>query len=257
MIHGKKIFWLLVFLMPIWAMAQQEGTLIKGTIIADSALVAGVHVLNLMTEKSAYSDSKGVFSIEANEDDLLIFTSTLLDYWRQSVTAENYKTRSVTVKMTPKVTQLEEVVVNNYSHINAKDLGIINYTPKKITQAERRLKAASGLDLSASAGTMAGVSMSLDPLFNWMSGRTTMLKKEVQVERKEKLLEYLNTQLSDAFYENYLKIPKDKIESFKYYAVEDNQLRSVISQKNFMQTCFKLSDLSVEFNQLQIVPDGE
>jgi hypothetical protein len=243
------VFLLFLVTSALWAQTPEKQ--LKGIITADSAAVGGIHVLNLMTEKATYSNDAGVFYIQASEDDLLVFTSTTLDYWRQSVSLKDYNSGTIAVKMTAKINKLDEVVVTAYPKINAKDLGIINYTPKQYTPAERRLKTATGLDMTASVGTMAGVSFGVDPIINWITGRTAMLKKELTVETKERLLSYLDTRLSDEFYENYLKIPKDKIESFKYYAVEDEQLKAIISQNNFIQTSFKLSDLAVNFNQLQ------
>jgi len=47
-----------------------------------------------------------------------------------------------------------------------------------------------------------------------MSGRITMLKKEIVVEKKEKLLLKLDGYYEDKFYTDVLKIPQDHIKGF-------------------------------------------
>ena len=88
--------------------------------------------------------------------------------------------------------QLQEVIVKGMIILNAVALGIIPQGQKTYTEAERKLHTATALNATASAGRMAGGSISADPLLNFFSGRTAMLKKEVAVEKKEifmKLLE--------------------------------------------------------------------
>ncbi|PKP15046.1 MAG: hypothetical protein CVU07_11760, partial [Bacteroidetes bacterium HGW-Bacteroidetes-23] len=106
--------------------------------------------------KATITNEKGEFWLDVKEDDLIVFSAVHLNYWRKSISANDLKNGKIEIVMSAKVSELEEVVVTDYSRINAKDLGIINYTPKVYTPAERRLRTATtGL---------------LDPLLNWMSG---------------------------------------------------------------------------------------
>ncbi|HRZ74595.1 MAG TPA: hypothetical protein P5335_06670, partial [Flavobacterium sp.] len=75
---------------------------INGTIICDSSSVEGVHVLNLVNEKSTVTDRNGHFSIEAKQGDLLVFSAVHLNYWRKSVKENDFKTGFLEVIMTPK-----------------------------------------------------------------------------------------------------------------------------------------------------------
>jgi hypothetical protein len=54
---------------------------------------------------------------------------------------------------------------------------------------------------------MAGGSVSLDPLFNIISGRTAMLKKELKVKKKEIYLVMLDEMFDIDHYNNKFKIP--------------------------------------------------
>jgi len=221
------------------AAQQFSEKIIKGKIEVEAASAEGIHVLNLVTEKSTVSDINGNFSISAKEDDLLVFSAIHLEYARKSISKKEYEAGYVIVKLQEKVTELEEVVVTEYTKINAKDLGIINYTPKKYTPAERKLYTA----------TSGGGIIPIDPILNWISGRTKMLKKEIQVEKRELLRERLETYYEDVFFMESLKIPELYLEGFKYYVVEDQDLAKALNQKNKTKATFVLSKLAADFNE--------
>lgn len=218
---------------------QVSEKIINGKIEVEAASAEGVHVLNLVTEKSTVSDVNGNFSISAKEDDLLVFSAVHLEYARKSISKKEFESGYFVVKLQEKVTELEEVVVTEYTKINAKDLGIINYTPKVYTPAERKLYTA----LSSGSG------IPLDPLINWITGRTKMLKKEIQVEKRELLRERLEAYYEDVFFMESLKIPELYVEGFKYYVVEDQELATALNQKNKTKATFVLSKLAADFNE--------
>jgi hypothetical protein len=99
-----------------------------------------------------------------------VFSAVQLEYWRQSIKKNDYEKGEMTTNMTEKTVELDEIEIVEYPNINAKDLGIINYTPKKYTPAERRLFTAT--------------STTIDLLLNWFSGRKKMLEKGIEIEKK-------------------------------------------------------------------------
>ena len=223
------------FLLISQLLFAQNDTIIKGIVKAENVSVEGIHVVNLVNEKTTVTNAKGEFSIEAKEDDLLVFSAIHLEYARKSISKLDYQTKSLTVIMTPKTNELDEVVLTEYKRINAKDLGIINYTPKKLTPAERRLYTAQ-----------SGV---LDPLLNWISGRTKDLKEELEVEKKEGYLVLLNDMFEAKYFQETLKIPEIYIEGFKYYIVEEVAVVSPLLTNNKEQTSFILTKLALDFNE--------
>lgn len=224
--------------------------LIHGKIIVESRNADGVTVINLVNEKSTKSDSNGEFFILAKVDDLLVFSSINLEYHRRIIEEEDLKSDLITIKMTAKITQLDEVIVNKHPEINAVSLGISPRGIKKYTPAERRLKTATSLDPSVSAGNMAGVSMSGDPLINYLSGRTALLKKELEVEKKERLLSLFVSLFDDDFFIKKLKIPSDYIKGFQYYCVEDTNISEVLKSKNKTKIEFLIVPLAAHYNKI-------
>ena len=97
---------------------------------------------------------------------------------------------------------------------------------------------------------MMGGSIGLDPLFNWMSGRTSMLKKEVEVEQKEFLLHKLNTLFEDDHYTEKLKINKESIKAFQYYIIYDERFINALNSKNKLLATFLMAGLAQEFKKI-------
>lgn len=218
------------FQLTVFAYSQKQ---IRGIVKVENASAEGIHVTNLVSEKATITNEKGEFWLDVKEDDLIVFSAVHLNYWRKSISANDIKTEKIDVVMTAKVSELDEVVVTDYSRINAKDLGIINYTPKSYTPAERRLRAAS--------------SGPVDIVLNWISGRTKMLKNEVQIEKKEFMIIWLDDNFEDTDFSNTFKIPTEYVKGFKFYVVEDIDLAQAIQAKNKSRVTFLLGELAQDF----------
>lgn len=104
--------------------------------------------------------------------------------------------------MEPIVNQLNEVVIRRYSTNNAVFLGIIATNQRSYTGAERKYETAISGRLNP---------MGFDPVLNLISGRMPMLKKELQVEKKEFYLKQMNNMLDKNHFVNKLKIPLDYV----------------------------------------------
>ncbi|MDD2985180.1 hypothetical protein [Flavobacterium sp.] len=214
-------------------MAAQNSIKIRGLVKVENASAEGIHVLNLVSEKATVTDAKGGFFLEVKEDDLVVFSAVHLNYWRKSITAKEIQSGYVEVEMTAKENQLDEVVVSENVTMTAQSLGIITYKPKVYTPAERRIRTAT-----------SGV---LDPLINWISGRTKDLKKQLEIEKRERYIMRLESYFDDAFFMDSLKIPEVYVGGFKYYVVEDGDLAQALTAKNKDRTHFLLGELAQEF----------
>lgn len=246
----SKITLLVLFLLSQIILGQTSGEkLIHGKIIVESRHIAGVTVINLVNEKSTVSDSNGEFFILAKADDLLVFTSVNLEYYRRQIEDEDLKPELLIIKMTAKITELEEVIVNPLPEINAVELGISPKGIKKYTPAERRLKTAGDFKPIQLLGILGG-SMPVDPILNAISGRTTMLKKELEVEKKERLLVLLNSLFDNTYFTKKLKIPLDYIQGFQYYCVEDSRISEALWSKNKTKIEYLIIPLAVKYNEI-------
>ncbi|MWB95275.1 hypothetical protein GON26_12970 [Flavobacterium sp. GA093] len=223
---------------------------LNGKISAGFGDLEGVYVVNSKTEVMVTTDASGVFSIAASVGDVIVFSSIQFKECRIELAAENFSDLNFTVKLNPVIHQLQEVIIKRYDDINAVSLGIVPKGQKTYTEAERKLYTATDLNASASLSGMAGGSVSADPLLNFFSGRTAMLKKEAIVEKKEFFMKLLEKMFTIDHFVDRLKIPLEYVKGFEYYAVENEKFTVILNSKNKTSTEFLLGELAVKYKEI-------
>ena len=245
---------LFVIFFPLVVLSQHD-SIVKGKIVSESSFLEGIHVLNLSKKNGAVTDSRGYFQIKANTSDTLQFSAVNLKAIRYCVKKSDFSNDLLLIKMESLITELEEVAIINYKNINAVALGIVPANQRTYTPAERKLKTASEFKPESTFyfGGATGVSLSFDAILNAISGRTTILKNELQVERKE----LLQAKTSDYFERKYfietLKIPDEYVDGFLFYIVENERYAKAMKEKNKDMATFLLSGLAVEYLKLKEV----
>ncbi|QDW20244.1 hypothetical protein [Flavobacterium sp. KBS0721] len=232
-----------------WSQAE-ERTAFNGRITANSTDLEGVYVINAQTEVMTTTNDLGAFSIAAKPGDEIVFSSIQFKENRVLLQQENFSDINFSVRLNVVMHQLQEVVIKNYNGINAVALGIIPGNQKTYTEAERKLHTATALNATANAGSMAGGSVSADPLLNFLSGRTAMLKKELAVEKKEFFLKLLERMFTLEHFIDRLKIPAEYVKGFEYYAVENDKFTVILNSKNKTSTEFLLGELAVKYKEI-------
>lgn len=218
----------------IFGQAKEE-KVIQGKIMAHSGIFTEIEVVNLNSEKSVKVDENGIFKIEAKVGDALFFVSKSFEAFRKTIQSNDFCEDFVTIEMIPRGIELDEVIINQYANINARDLGIIPKNQKSYTVAERRLKANSG---------------GIGGLINMLSGRKEMLKKELEVEKKETNLAKLKRLFTSDFYLKSFHIAADKINTFQYYCIENKSFAKLIETNNKAQMLIAMLQLASTFNEL-------
>jgi len=219
---------------------------INGKVTADYNDLESIYIVNLKTEKSTLTERGGYFSINASVGDTIMFTAVQFKSLKITLKEEDFNKELLFVKMETFIRVLDEVKINEYKDINAVSLGIISSKTKHYTPAERKLKTASDSDAQIGTNTSIG----LDPILNWMSGRTTMLKKEVEVEKKELMLTKIQNLYEAEYFVETLKIPEDFVKGFQYYIVEDAKFVEALKAKNKTMATFIMNELAVTYKDL-------
>lgn len=235
---NKIYLQLAVFLIHISVIAQQttqnqKDTLIKGKISLESNDVDGIVVQNLTTKSKVLSSNGGYFIIKAKENDTLQFTALHVETKNHILKAIDFKSKLLLVQLNIHIELLKEVAVTN-DRITAESLGIIPAGQKKYTTAERRLHVAKS-------------SIGIDPLFNWISGRTFQLKKEVVLEEKERILSKISAIYENEYFIDVLHIPELYINGFMFYLVEDEVFFDAVKSMNKSIMDFRLFELSKKY----------
>ncbi|MFB3386788.1 carboxypeptidase-like regulatory domain-containing protein [Flavobacterium sp. LAR06] len=206
---------------------------ILGQVFEQSSSVEGVNIINNNTQITAVTDENGMFSIVVKEGDVLVFSSVNMEPLKLRITAEDLTSSGIKIKMTAKQIELKEVVVNDNAGITAENLGIVPHGQKTYTPAERKLYTAK--------------STSIDKILNGISGRTSMLKKEVKVEKKEMLFRKLEYLFDENYYTERLRISLEDIKGFQLYCVEDSEFAVSLNSKNKTMSMFLITELARKY----------
>ena len=223
---------------------------LKGQVSAYVSNLEGIYVINLQSEQSVLTNENGDFSIKANVGDVLVFSGMQFKRKEVLLCAEDFENKNFKVDLVATVNHLNEVVIRNYNSINAVSLGIIPSNQKSYTAAQRKLKTASDLDPSASLGGGAGGSVAFDPLINLISGRTAMLKKELEVEKKESYMILLEKMFDRDHFITRLQLPLDYIKGFEYYVVDNKKFTKILEMKNKTTIEFLLAELAQKYKEI-------
>ncbi|KAF2335332.1 hypothetical protein DM444_05000 [Flavobacterium ginsenosidimutans] len=231
----SKVISIIVFLIFVQLSFGQKSDYkhLVGKVMEQSTPIEGVNIINNNTQAATVSDSDGGFSIAVKEGDVLVFSAVNLEPVKRRIALEDISPNVLVVKMTAKEVELKEVVVNENANITAENLGIIPYGQKKYTPAERKVYTAT--------------STSVDKLLNAISGRTAMLKKEVNVEKKEALFRKLEYLFEENYYTQRLRIPVDDIKGFQLFCVDDADFAVSLNTKNKTMSMFLITDLARKY----------
>lgn len=247
----KMKFWLTLFFQIAFLCntkgQQQKEIMISGKTILNENGVEGVFVKNESSNETTNSDTDGRFTIKCQLGDIIYFSYLITETIRKKISTKEYQSNNLLVTMTSKTIDLNEVIINKNA-ITAEKIGIIPENQKKYTAAERRLKTAGDFKpihlLSILGGTLP-----LDPIINKITGRTKRLKKELEIEKKERLFNRLKALYKDDFYVVNLKIPKIYVDAFRYFCIENQSLVSYLTSRNKQLLELLMSELAVTFNK--------
>ncbi len=215
-------------------------TLLKGKVISNASSLDNINVINLSNKQSTVTEKGGFFSILAQANDTLMFSAIQVKGIQVVLKATDFSENLYFVQLKEQIMMLDDVYIKNYPEINAVALGIIPKGTKSYTPAQRRLRTA----------TTGGGILPVDPILNWISGRTTMLKKEVQVENKERLLATLSNLYEDVFFVETLKIPAEYIKGFQIFALDNQRFVDSIKSKNKTLATFLLGELAGKYKSM-------
>jgi len=242
----NKLSAVLFFLITFVAFSQQRQTVLGRVVTGDDG-VGGVFVINKTSGVEFKTDYKGYFNLTAKAGDRIVVYSPKIIVREFALTAESLQVSPYIISVNYNSYELDEVVINKYSHINSEALGIVPKGQKRYTVAERRLYTASAMIV----GTVVG----LDPIINAISGRTRMLKKAYETEKKEGVVGSVNGLYNEEQLIRDYKIPRELVNGFIYYLAENEDYVRAVKAKNKAYIDFLTMELSKKYLKLQ--QDGE
>lgn len=237
------------FISPMFIFSQND-TLIKGKVVSESNSLEGIHIFNISQKTGEITDARGYFMIKVKISDTLQFSAVHLKATQYIIKQNDLKDELIFVQMKSLISELDEITLTEYKNINAVALGIIPANQKTYTPAERKLAAAGDFHWYSPLLIPLG-GMSVDGLINSISGRTSMLKKELVVERKEQLQAKTSDYFERKYFVETLNIPEDYVDGFLFYIVDNERYARAMKDKNKTMAAFILSGLAVEYLKLK------
>jgi hypothetical protein len=216
---------------------------LSGKIISSGEL-EGIHVINKTSYRYTTTDQNGLFIIEGKISDSLYFSS--IQYMPKTIvlTAQQIKSKSITVSLSESINALDEVMVGTIltGNLNSDitnsdaerpidfyDLGIPGYTGPRMNLAERRLFEADDGPL------IIGTSVNFYKFLNMISGRTKMLKKQLKLDNDKRTIQHIKDVVGPLFFKtNELK--EEKRMEFYYFCSD---------APDFLQRCRGRSDVEI------------
>ena len=230
----KLLFFFFIF--PMFVFSQND-TIIKGKVVSESNSLEGIHIFNISQKTGEITDARGYFNIKVKINDTLQFSAVHLKATQYIIKQNDLKEELIFVQMKSLISELDEITLTKYKNINAVSLGIVPANQKTYTPAERKVRTATtGL---------------LDPLINWASGRTKMLKNQVVVEGKEQLQAKTSDYFERKYFLETLNIPEEYVDGFLFYIVDNERYARAMKDKNKTMATFILSELAVEYLKLK------
>lgn len=233
----KNSFLLLLCLFSAALFAQERKPL-NGKVTSDFDDLEGIYVINKTAETTVTTTRGGYFTINAQVSDTLIFSAIQFEAKNVVVTQEHFGPSLFFVPLDVQHRELSELVIIDYSHINAESLGLVPVGQKKYTPAEKKLATASKFKMNP---------LGLDPVINMFSGRTAMLEKAVEAEKKENIMEKINYIYTEEDITGQFKIPADYVRGFIFYIVENKYFTNALKAKNDNMAKFLMASLAQKY----------
>ncbi len=230
---------------------------IKGKIIASNDLL-GIHIVNKTGSKFAISNDLGEFVISARQNDTLLVSGIQYEPKEILITDIIMQTRAVIINLDDNINVLDEVVVgrvltgylltdvNNSDakrELNFYDFGIPGYTGPRKTQSERRLYEAQ----------TGGGFIPLNPILNWISGRTKKLKAQIVREELELAITEAKAKFSELLFKDD-SFSEEMRDEFFYYCGDDDTF-IVVSDMNNDIMILQFLQSKLEAFKLHVITD--
>jgi len=232
---------LIVFFSSVFTAHAQQHKELAGRVFSKDGDVAGTHVMNITTQKGTIAKANGFFSITVGINDTLVFSA--VQYKRKTVPVNLAVLESVflSVFLEEGEIKLDEVLVMPYnltgdlykdldslnigSIITASSLDLPNADVNPPTQSQRKLYTARTWDFKV-------VSVKLDPLINYFSGRTKMLKERVVREAAYDKIQNTKDLFVDSLFEQGLGIPISRINDFMSFCEVDSTFQTIVDSQD-------------------------
>lgn len=229
---------------PFWA---QERSMVEGLVRSKDAVLGGVHIKNVSSGKFSISNRNGTFQLNMRSGDTLVLSHVAMDDLISFIKKEDLQKSPLHLRMNESSSELDEVVLNEPSEINAVSLGIIPKKIEKLSMNERRLRTAGDFKPIHLLGILGG-SLEIDPILNAINGRTKKLKRNISIEKKRKNITFLEIHYLD-YLTQEMNLSDQESQLLIGFVIEEKQLSGLIASGSEAQMQLYLHDAWFRFRE--------
>ncbi|MGJ8658899.1 MAG: carboxypeptidase-like regulatory domain-containing protein [Cellulophaga fucicola] len=231
----KLQFFLFLVIATQLTTAQDKIVQLKGSVISNVQEVVGVYVLNKTSNKGSITNENGGFSIPVRLQDTIEFSAVQFKNRQIVITQKILDFKNYIINLDETLEELDEVVLDQRTKVTAMSLGFVHANVKTLELAEREL-------ISGKTMSFDGIKNSLDPVINFVSGRTKMLNERVARNKRYATGQKMRHKYLDSITLTKLKIPKSRLQEFVLYCEQDEDFDAFMLQTNdvFIKAFFKM-----------------
>ena len=221
-------------------------TVYKGKILCDNFPLENIEIINLNSEKSAFSNPAGEFSIGAKSEDIVVFASKLYDYKRISVLPEYLNNLIQIISLIKKPEELKEVIITKvkWQHVGS-DKNASNQIA--LNKMQSQIKNPFIYDGSITNGPdLIKIGRLLIDLFKKDKSENKKEIPEIQFNELAKNNSY------QVYYTKNLKLKPEEIALFIQFCNADPKSKLVAANNNSLEMMDFLFSKNLEFKKLKL-----
>lgn len=232
----KNRFYFLLVSLFCFAEIFAQTTKLQGK-ITNQEEIEGIHILNNNSRNNTVIDAFGNFSINAKEQDTLVFSSVNYLPKKVGVTEAMIEKRIIVVTLDKLINQLDEVFLG--SRLTG-DLGrdVKNIKIKKKIDFDSLgipgFKGEPQEKIPTVIGQTIGPTfINIDALYNHISGYYRKLRIQRKWQTENNTVARILYQYDEAFFLETYKIPKDKTYDFLLFCIDTTSLQTNFNRENY------------------------
>lgn len=202
----RKIFYFLFALISFKSFSQE---LIQGKLLLEDYTTIKVSVFNKNSKETIETDIRGIFQMKMKENDTLVFFQNETIFDEFIVPDVVIKSKSLRYFLKKEGTTLNELVIDRGPFFN---FGTTPKTRDEKLEHQNSIKPVMN----------NSIGITLDGVFNRISGRNKTIKKIIAFEKAEINFKALKNVYPDEVLINEFKIPKDYVNMFVYFLVNED-----------------------------------
>ena len=198
-----------------------------------------IYVTNLNEQKTYLTNYNGEFKIPAKEGDIIRFTSIVSERKDVRLTKQLLENINNLIELEVAYKEIQEIILSRF-----KPTGNLRRDVKSLDSKKSALEVAKIVGLPAPKGdgqspvapvaslANGGFNLSLDGLFDVISGDAKKKKRLYEYEKMESSIKNIKNYLGEDYFTR-LKVPRDLIDNFLQFVYTSDNLNVYTSASNY------------------------